>query len=563
MKTKAKKTKLITIITVLLILVAAEICILIRVQDRAGKGTALDVPPAVQHKKTTCITYKDVPSIADKEIKDGKLRLYYDDRFIFDSAVTGVKTLSVRSSITGTEQPDESVLEIDPDDPNKIVASGCGTARVTLEDGKKIEVRVGKAPISLVLIAGQSNGEGRIAENRSIETVREQYVLNEEGTAYSTYGFSDREISEEVTWYSDVTEDLSIGNYEIFLPESLTDNDYNSRFAKTNCLTDAAGAAGKGGIDSAFAYRWHQLTNEKIWLVNACHHGSSITTWQSDGEEQDNDFWQAVELYKGAEDLLDEEVRAGHYILKHKGVLWYQGEADREMSADDYYDHLEALHRDLKEEIGTEFMGIFMVRSTIRNDEPYIDFLMTGPRTALYYAASDDKQADMFLASHIEELWTDNEAVKDYFIRQYGNEDAFNDAYPTISKEMKMPEVTKDVLGIVHYTQIAYNEMGFDGAESVCSYLGYFKSEDEPEIVKVVLEDGVEDVSGTGIRIPEDESVPLAIKVYPAGLEKEAVTETSDNINLSPSGIQIRGDKQGYIKISVRQYSVRINVTQE
>jgi len=505
----------------------------------------------------TYITNKDAPAVPEAEVTDGRLSLYYDDRYSFDSDIAGI--------YSETEEP---VLTADEKDPRRVIATECGEAEVSLENGEVISVSVGPAPISLILIAGQSNGEGRISENRTVDTVRDQYVLNREGTAYSTYGISDKAISEEVTWFSETTDDLSISNFEDFLPASLTDNSENSRFAQTNSITDAAGAAGKGGIDSAFAYRWHELTGEKIWLVNACHHGTSIESWQPGDSETDNDFWQAVELYRGAEKILSDEIAAGHYTLSHKGVLWYQGEGDRYMEDEQYYGLFMNTYNGLIAELdgedieGTEgrpeFMALFMPRSMLSEDEAR-DMYLTEPRTVQYYVATSEGPDDIFLASHIEELWHDNASVKKYFENRYGN--GFSGAYPVRADELRMPEVTGDVHGDYHFTQLGYNEIGFDGAESVCSYLGYYEEDpDRQGPVSVVFSDGLTDVSGSTVSLSKGVTTRFAVKAYPATREKDIEVETSDNIEAGPYGIKLKNDEAGTIRVRAGKYETEVKV---
>jgi hypothetical protein len=134
---------------------------------------------------------------------------------------------------------------------------------------------------------------------------------------------------DEVAWYEDVdgVGPFGVHNYERFLPSSLADNAMNDRYNRTDSLTDAREAPGKGGIDRVLAFRWRQLTGEKVWIVNASRHGTAIRYWDPEADLE-NMFRAAVRLYRGAEKILDEEIRAGRYTLAHKGIFWCQGEAD-------------------------------------------------------------------------------------------------------------------------------------------------------------------------------------------------------------------------------------------
>lgn len=123
------------------------------------------------------------------------------------------------------------------------------------------------------------------------------------------------------------------------------------------------------------ANQWTNKLKEKVWVVNAAHGGSSITTWQPKAGK-DNNFWQAVALYKACERTLNNEIKAGHYKLSHKGYFWLQGEQDFKMKAGKYLTYYMKMHRALKKQLKgnsakdykyvnkkLEFGGILMVRS--------------------------------------------------------------------------------------------------------------------------------------------------------------------------------------------------------
>ena len=83
-----------------------------------------------------------------------------------------------------------------------------------------------------------------------------------------------------------------------------------NQWCRTNNLTATATASGKSGIDSALADQWVKKLKEKVWVVNAAHGGSSIITWLPK-KGADNNFWQAVALYKACERTLNKEIKAG------------------------------------------------------------------------------------------------------------------------------------------------------------------------------------------------------------------------------------------------------------
>ena len=101
-------------------------------------------------------------------INEGKgLLLTYDDRCTFDNEIDQIKTVLITSRQTGEDEADLEVLCQDPVYSNRVIACGCGTAIIYFHDGTSLEVNVLPAPISLFLLAGQSNAEGRYSDNGS------------------------------------------------------------------------------------------------------------------------------------------------------------------------------------------------------------------------------------------------------------------------------------------------------------------------------------------------------------------------------------------------------------
>ena len=328
---------------------------------------------------------------------DFQITLKYDDRYTFKKEIKEIKTISVKSDNVQTGGKDSEVLKIQEGSDNKVVAAGCGKAVVELKSGKKIGVTVKAAKISLLLLIGQSNMEGSPDKLGSLEEYQNEYVVNKEGKVYSTYGPSTLSHSLTNGCFQTVSPKLTIWNPDEYVPGSLTDNSSEKEWKRTNNLTDAEQATGKTGVDGALAKEWVKRTDEKVWLVNAAHSGSSIDTWLPGKERINNNFWQAVSLYKTCEQLLNKEIEAGHYKLSHKGYFWLQGETDDNMSAKKYLEKFLKMHNGIKNELGTgrvkkyknvdqkiEFAGILMVRA---HGDPTdnSDLYMTGPRKAQYY----------------------------------------------------------------------------------------------------------------------------------------------------------------------------------
>lgn len=521
---------------------------------------------------TEMIPESDESDTESNHTQAADLVLRYDDRYEFAKEIQSVDIEQIVSHQVDSDALDSEVLKYNPENSSQVVAVGCGIAKVSFKDGSTIRVQVDPAPISLLLIAGQSNGEGRPSDIRELDQYKKQWVANNEGMVYSTYGPSDTRnkmnMYEEVCWYED-TENvgaLSIRNYECFLPKSLTNNEVNDNYNSTNKLTDAENAIGKSGIDSALAYRWTQLTGEKVWIVNAAHHGTTIAKWNPDDSGKDNNFWEAVALYTGAEKILSKEIVAGHYILAHKGIFWYQGESDYGTGSE--YAPLflkmnEAFMNELdghaipQMEKDIDFTGILMVRATLDQPTALADFFLTEPRRVQFNLAIDPGYPTILMASQIEEEWSSDETVKAYFQKKYGSQEEYATSLPFIGGAVQMPTCLDDVHSQVHYMQLAYNEIGVDAAENICYALHYAKiPSGKIERIEVVTEDGITVRNGETIKISQGEELKFAVKVYPAYLAKTVDVITTDSLKLSSAGITSESPEVEEIEIQVSAESV-------
>lgn len=485
---------------------------------------------------------------------DSKLVLKYDDRHTFNKEVKEIRTISVKSYDVKTGEEDTAVLTAAADDKKKVIATGCGKAVVELENGKQINVKVKKAKISLLLLIGQSNMEGSPDKTGNLYDYQNEYIVNKQGKVYSTYGPSTSSHSLTNGCFKTAAPKLSIWNTDEYVPDSLTDNSSEKEWRRTNNLTDAETATGKMGADGALAREWVKKTDEKVWLVNAAHSGSSINTWLPGEERSNNNFWQAVTLYKTCEQLLNKEIEAGHYKLSHKGYFWLQGESDNEMGAKKYLDNFMAMHKKLKEETGSgrghkyehvnkdmEFAGILMVRAHNRATDSS-DLYMTGPRKAQYYMcnSSKDEFKDIYLASHIAEEWVTDEGVDGYFKSRYATAEKFLEVSKMKKQDVKMPSQVADVHPSVHYTQLGYNELGRDAAANICYALKYASAPKSETNIKLVGEDGYTDITSSVKSKFDDMS--LTVKVFPAYKSKLLKVMRTKGIMLDRWNVKFQSD---------------------
>jgi len=417
-----------------------------------------------------------------------KMSMRYDDRLDLSGRTAEILDAGTPTSYRvgyGVEEhtvPDTAVVTLKGD---TLIATGIGTAKVRI-DGTAYEVTVTAAPISLLLLIGQSNAEG-------MEGTADQSIVCPDGQVYSTYAKS-----------NGLTGDagLTVENAGNYVPSALTgvysSVNLNGTDAKLSghpihSLTEAG--MGKYGMDSGLAYEWVQQTGEKVWVVNASHGGSSITSWQKD---QDN-YDQAVALLGACQTVLQAEIAAGHYIFSHMGYYWNQGCADETRSAEWYVDQYLAMHEALKIDLARdmdgnaatpdntlEFGNIVLVQAghstaagyrkgTYENSSD--DFFMTykelemrGPRVAQIWMANNPELTDIHIVSTLAQNWVTmpdgTDGVAAYFQNAYPNGTV---DYPTQvqqSASWYTPTTPAAVKDSIHYNQIGYNEIGRESARN-------------------------------------------------------------------------------------------------
>ncbi|MCD8189831.1 MAG: hypothetical protein LUD78_06360 [Clostridiales bacterium] len=503
-----------------------------------------------------------------------KISLSYDDRYTFSSKVTSIVSLTITSKRTGSTKADTAVAKVDSSNSKKIIACGCGTAVVTLANGKTYGVKVSAAAISLLLIIGQSNAEGRPSSSTSssLATYKKQWIPSEEGQVYSTYAPSDTSMYSKIGWYSSTgSNSLTTSNESAFIPSSLTDNTASKDYKWTNNLTTAGN--GKSGIDSALAYEWNKLTGEKVWVINAAHHGSSITSWQPGSSKSNNNFWQAVDLYVAAEKLLSKEIAAGHYTLSHKGIFWLQGEQDKSMSASKYLSYFTKMNSALRTQLNGSgisgmkkaiaFTGIIMVRAAASKPATTSDFALTGPRLAQYYMTTSSASAysTIKIASQAAEQWTSNANVKSYFVNKYGTQAKYRAANPNKSGTISMPTKISQVHSTIHYSQLAYNEIGMDASDNICYALGYAKApSSKVSSVTIVTANGYTNRNKSTTKLSKGKTLKFAVKVYPTYLSKGVTVTTTSSTKYTVSGITLTARKNSKITVKAGSKSTYITI---
>ncbi len=241
------------------------------------------------------------------------ITLLYDDRKELSSLVDAEGEVSVSNEMVtsykvGTTTKDDHVLVYQD---GVLYAVGTGTATLTVGD-KSYNVTVKPAPISLFMITGHSIGAGQ-------EGTGTQSVVVEAGQAYSSYHQNSLDVtqvdgyglgwgSENRAGVSGVMRWDSYGQLDAF----------------------ASGEGGNTGAGSGFAYRWNQVTGEKVWVINIAIGGSCINEWlpgsQGHNTAYDLNYYdQTISKFTYAQTILKNEVAAGHYTLSKQGILNFPG----------------------------------------------------------------------------------------------------------------------------------------------------------------------------------------------------------------------------------------------
>jgi len=447
---------------------------------------------------------------------------------------------------------------------NTLVATGIGTAKVKI-DGILYEVTVEAAPISLLLLIGQSNMRGS-------EGNANQSIVCPDGMVYSTYG-DDRGESNTAMTASNATQ---------FAPSALTGT-YSSInvVGTTDCLSGypvtslTEDGAGKIGPDSGFGYEWVKQTGEKVWVVNAAHGGTSINVWQPGTTE----YEQCQALFTACQETLRKEIAAGHFTLSHMAYFWCQGCSDRTQSAQWYVNKYLAMHSGLKTEMSFdhdsnadtadktfEFGGIIPVRvgstaacyrdgayettNTYAYHESYVDLRFSGPRVAQYWMCNNPELEDIWMVCNIGEDWVwmpdGTNGVSEYFQSHYPNGTVDYTTQVKQSASWYTPTTPKAVHDSVHYNQIGYNEVGRESARNALIMLGENEAPEVETTVELLSWDGYTEVPEILASTAGNSGTLIVPKVYPVWKAKEVTYELSEGLtwnyyDLLATDIQIGG----------------------
>ena len=484
--------------------------------------------------------------------KTEPLFLRYDDRYDVSGKTVEIvdagKPASYKVGYGVAEGTlDDAVITLSGD---KLIATGIGTAKVRI-DGILYEITVEAAPISLLLLIGQSNMRGS-------EGNADQSIVCPDGMVYSTFG-DDRGDAEGIMNVNNATKFAAsalAGEYSSINVEGTTEH---LSYYPIHSLTEEG--KGKIGPDSGFAYEWVEQTGEKVWIVNASHGGSSITTWQKGA----TNYKECVLLFSSCQETLKKEIAAGHYTLSHMAYFWCQGCSDAAQTAEWYVNKYLNMHNGFINELAFdhdldsstpdyefEFGGIIPVRAgnessacyrqgvytdttTAKYHESFKDLRFTGPRVAQYWLGNNPDYENIHVVCNIGEDWVwmpdGTNGVSDYFNAHY--EDGRVDYQTQVAQKESWytPLTPKDVHDSIHYNQIGYNEWGRESVRNALVLLGEIKAPETETIVELLSWDGYTEVLELTASTTGNSATLVVPKVYPLWQSKEVTYELSEGFN--------------------------------
>lgn len=447
------------------------------------------------------------------QVSGDQIRMYYDDRLAVSELGDGAVEITDQKPVSkkvGTDTADDAVVYYD-ETGKTLIAVGIGTAKVTI-GGTAYQLSVEAAPISLFMITGHSIGAGQ-AGNAA------QSILCNAGQAYSSHGtkLSPRE-----------PEGLGIGYGSQKKPDGID-----------AFTTLGAGTQGEG---SGIAYKWNELTGEKVWILNTAVGGSCLPQW-TPGQTY---FVSAVKVFQYAQEVLAGEIKAGHYRLKDMAIIYHSAAnfgynnnygtyTQNELKA--WYDAMwngfkQRLAKDMdgdgkKEELSAlGFVPIWTVSSVTeyKHDKP-----------ANYYMGSSKEYPDMFMASLITKEWINSGGFPDI-------------NYTTVKDPVVKPTATSQLFADgTHLTQVVYNAQGMDIALNLYNHL-----REVEQNVTVTFEKGVVSTPVKELTLRVGESVSLVPLVSPITVDDLTYT-VSDNLSISyPMVITAKAAGTGTLTVSQR-----------
>ena len=489
---------------------------------------------------------------AEEPINAKSMAMRYDDHLDMTGKTVEILDAGVPASYQvgyGVEENkvlDAAVVSLKG---STLVATGIGTAMVKI-DGEVHEITVTAAPISLLLLIGQSNMRGS-------EGNADQSIVCPDGMVYATFG-DDRGDAEGIMNVNNATNFAAsalTGEYSVVNVNGTTDN---LSYYPINSLTEA----GKGtfGPDSGFAYEWVKQTGEKVWVVNAAHGGSAISSWQPNA----TNFKEAVLLFSACQETLRKEIAAGHYTLSHMGYFWCQGCNDASMTAETYVQKYLAMHEGLMAqldfdhdcnsataEMAFEFAGIIPIlygvnsyrageykdQNTYTYYQSFEQLTFNGPRVAQYWMCNNPELEEIWMVCNIGEDWVwmpdGTNGVSAYFRSHYPGGTVDYTTQAPQKDSWYTPTTPAAVHDSIHYNQIGYNEVGRESARNALIMLGEIEAPDVEATVELFSWDGYTPVNKISASLTGNSGTLVVPKVFPVWKSKEIAYTLTDGFTWS------------------------------
>ncbi len=396
----------------------------------------------------------------------------------------------------------------------------------------EVELTVDPAPLTLMFLTGQSNMEGLCSDSPGYQPGAS--IACEDGSVYSTFAPSSSGLASSITG-GKTTSACTEENAADFVAGSLQgaaapdgtlaeplNMSGNTLPYAVNSLTSAGG--GKTGADSGLAYEWHQLTGDKVWVINTAYSATDINSWIPGGSR----YQRSLAVWDYVLQTYNAELTAGHYKEAEKMVFWQQGETgDRTLRAADYESYFSTMYSAMCRDLGQSNIpfGIIMVRAGESPHNTETDLKMTGPRIAQYWlGGSDSSYPNVFVVSNANEQWVSNSGVSTYFNKAYPSGTL---AYPTQDgAAYTVPSKVGDVHGDIHYSQIGHNENGLTAA------YGMYAARNNKEVPSGVSwkNEAGQDITSLSLYIEGDTSIAVP-EVNPVYTAKRVSYKAGENFS--------------------------------
>ncbi len=494
--------------------------------------------------------------------QDGGIHLFYDDVLDLSQAPysagsntkVSVESLTVESFQVGSQEKDTAVVRYDRK-TNRLYATGVGTATLNVGD-KTYPVTVLKATISMFLITGHSQSAG-VGGDPS------KSVVCPAGQVYSTY---ESWIHEGLDWVKEKNEmvplldidvngwqkDWSFSEMESADLQGMGLGKFTEK-RPTNVDALIPGGTGNFGAGSGLAYRWNQLTGEKVWVINAGHGGTGINEWIRGGV----DYIHGTKLFQNAQQVMKNEIAAGHYALNRMELFYFSAaNGDQDWEVKTYYNTLVGMWNSFKNELATDMdadgkeetlcaMGIVPHWRPAGSD--FVDQQFNNAQAVNYMMAADAGYPDVYIASNFCRGFADRKALVafnkngNFSYTTQGGVDPV-ELRPAAIKGTSAMSLFPDS---IHLSQAGHNAQGFTMAEGLYKYLNC----DVSDLAVRLYEENGRTVYKDNRKIYSGEKI-LAVPYIEPAVCANWTFEASEGMELiAPQLTGVESTQEGFLKV--------------